>query len=63
MKDVAERKLSSYYTISDALDSAIKPDTIKKIWGEDYLTVVIIGLKFNIYLLRMYLKNTNLHEY
>jgi len=44
-----EGKISSFYhTISDALASAIKPDKISKIWGEDHLTEKINGLIFNI---------------
>lgn len=39
---------SFFHTISDSVSDAIKPDKITKVWGEDYLTEEINGLKFRI---------------
>ena len=39
---------SFFHTISNSVSDAIKPDTITKVWGEEYLTEQINGLKFRI---------------
>ena len=39
---------SFYHTISNSTSDAIKPEEIKKIWGEDHLTEKINDLIFNI---------------